>query len=201
MIGDLALLGIPVQGHFLAARAGHGAHVELVKLLNKELQKRTLQDRYQLGTTDKFVFDINAIERILPHRYPFLFVDRILELVPGEWVTGIKNVTIGDPFFQGHFPEHPIMPGVLVIESMGQVGGVLLLNTEANPDEKLVYFTGLDRVKFRHPVRPGDQLFVRVEMLYNRRGVCKMKGRAFVGDRLAAEAEMTAVVVNREEKE
>ena len=197
LIGDLALLGLPIKGHVLAARAGHGAHVELVKKLNKELQKKQLQQKYQVGTTDRYVFDVDAIQRILPHRYPFLLVDRILELVPGEWVTGIKNVTANEPFFQGHFPDHPIMPGVLVVEAMGQAGGVLLLNTAAKPGEKLVYFTGLDKVKFRKPVRPGDQLFLRVEMVFFRRGVCKMKGRAFVDDQLAAEAEMQAVVVDK----
>jgi UDP-3-O-[3-hydroxymyristoyl] N-acetylglucosamine deacetylase/3-hydroxyacyl-[acyl-carrier-protein] dehydratase len=197
LIGDLALLGIPIKGHVLAARAGHGAHVELVKKLNKELQKKQLQQKYQVGTTDRYVFDVDAIQRILPHRYPFLLVDRILELVPNEWVTGIKNVTANEPFFDGQFPDHPIMPGVLVIEAMGQAGGVLLLNTAAQPGEKLVYFTGLDKVKFRKPVRPGDQLFLRVEMVFFRRGVCKMKGRAFVEDQLAAEAEMQAIIVDK----
>lgn len=197
LIGDLALLGIPIKGHVLAARAGHGAHVELVRKLKKEVEKRQLQKKYQVGALDKCVFDINAIQKILPHRYPFLFIDRILDLVPGEWVTGVKNVTANEPFFEGHFPDHPIMPGVLVIEAMGQTGGVLLLNTAANPDEKLVYFTGLDNVKFRKPVLPGDQLYIRVEMIYYRRGICKMKGRAFVGEQLAAEADMQAVVVDR----
>jgi UDP-3-O-[3-hydroxymyristoyl] N-acetylglucosamine deacetylase/3-hydroxyacyl-[acyl-carrier-protein] dehydratase len=198
LIGDLALLGMPIHGHVLAARAGHSAHVELCKLLNKELQKRRLQRQYQTGATGAFVFDVTAIQKILPHRYPFLLVDRITELVPGERVTGIKNVTIGEHFFQGHFPGQPIMPGVLVVEAMGQVGGVLLLNTAAEPEKKLVYFTGLDKVKFRHPVTPGDQLVVKVEMVLYRRNVCKMHGRAFVGDELAAEAEMQAVIVDRQ---
>jgi len=124
-------------------------------------------------------------------------VDRIVELRPGEWVSGIKNVTIGEPFFEGHFPGRPIMPGVLIVEAMGQVGGILLLNTTAKPEEKLVYFTGLDKVKFRKPVVPGDQLSIKVEMIKYRRGLCKMKGRGFVGGKLVAEADMTAVVVDR----
>lgn len=198
LVGDLSLLGMPIKGHVLAARAGHASHIELVKLLHKELQKRQLQAKYQFNVSSKCVFDIDAIMRILPHRYPFLLVDRILELIPGELVTGIKNVTINEPFFQGHFPGHPIMPGVLIIEAMGQVGGVLLLNTEANPDTKLVYFTGLDKVKFRKPVLPGDQLYIRVEMVFYRRGICRMLGRAYVGDQLAAEAEMQAAVVDRD---
>ena len=197
LIGDLALLGIPIKGHILAARAGHESHVELVRKLSKVLEKQQLQRKYQVSAPDKCIFDINAIQRILPHRYPFLMVDRIMELVPGEWVTGIKNVSVNEPYFEGHFPGHPIMPGVLVIEAMGQTGGVLLLNTEAKPGEKVVYFTGLEKVKFRKPVMPGDQLFIRVEMIYYKLGVCKMKGRAFVGDQLAAEAELQAVVVDR----
>ncbi|MCF7810338.1 bifunctional UDP-3-O-[3-hydroxymyristoyl] N-acetylglucosamine deacetylase/3-hydroxyacyl-ACP dehydratase [bacterium] len=200
LIGDLALLGIPIKGHVLAARAGHAAHVELVKKLKKQVEKKQLQRKYQVSSADKCVFDINAIKKILPHRYPFLLVDRIIEFVPGEWVTGIKNVSVNEPFFEGHFPEHPIMPGVLVIEAMGQTGGILLLNTTANPDEKLVFFTGMDNVKFRKPVMPGDQLQMRVEMVYNRRGICKMKGRAFVDGQLAAEADMQAVIVDRDSK-
>jgi UDP-3-O-[3-hydroxymyristoyl] N-acetylglucosamine deacetylase/3-hydroxyacyl-[acyl-carrier-protein] dehydratase len=198
LIGDLALLGLPVQAHVMCARAGHGAHVELVKLLRKELTKQQLKKKYQTGTTQNFVFDINAIKRILPHRYPFLFVDRILELVPGERVVGLKNVSGDEPFFEGHFPGRPIMPGVLIVEALGQCGGVLLLNTMAIPEEKLVFFTGLDAVKFRRTVVPGDQLILKVEMNFFKRGLCRMKGQAFVDDQLAAEAEMQAVVVDRE---
>lgn len=197
LIGDLALLGVPIKGHILAARAGHSAHVELCRLLNKELQKKRLQEQYQVQKSTDYVFDVEAIQRILPHRHPFLFVDRILELVPGERVTALKNVTINEDFFRGHFPGQPIMPGVLVVEAMGQAGGVLLLNTAAKPEEKLVYFTGLDKVKFRRPVRPGDQLILQVEMNYYRRNVCRMTGRALVNGELAAEAEMQAVVVDR----
>jgi len=198
LVGDLALLGMPLKAHVLCARAGHSAHVDLVKLLRKAAKKQQLKDKYQAGKTQNFVFDVNAIQRILPHRYPFLFVDRIIELTPGERVVGIKNVTGGEPFFQGHFPGHPIMPGVLIVEAMGQVGGVLLLNSQAEPEKSLVFFTGLDNVKFRKPVLPGDQLVLKVEMLFFKRGLCKMRGQAFVGDQLAAEAEMTAAVVDRD---
>ncbi len=197
LIGDFALLGIPIKGHVMVARAGHAAHVEMVRKMRKIYQERQLKKKYQRTTTTSYVFDINAIQRLLPHRYPFLLVDRILELEPGERVTGIKNVSMNEPFFQGHFPGHPIMPGVLVIEAMGQVGGVLLLNESSEPENSVVYFTGLDNVKFRRPVMPGDTLYFRVEMIYNRRGICKMKGEAFVGDELAAQAEMQAIVRER----
>ncbi|MBM3325507.1 MAG: bifunctional UDP-3-O-[3-hydroxymyristoyl] N-acetylglucosamine deacetylase/3-hydroxyacyl-ACP dehydratase [Calditrichaeota bacterium] len=199
LIGDLALLGMPVKAHVLCARAGHPSHVELVKLFKKEAAKKALQQKYSTGgkSADKAVFDVSAIQRILPHRYPFLLVDRIIELVPNERVTAIKNVTVNEPFFQGHFPERPIMPGVLLVEALGQAGGVLLLNTAAEPNKKLVYFTGLEGVRFRKLVVPGDQLILKVEMVFYKRNICRMKGQAFVDGQLAAEAEMQAVVVNR----
>ena len=181
----------------MAARAGHAAHVEMVRKMRKILSTRQLTRKYQRREDTSFVFDINAIKRILPHRYPFLLVDRILELVPGELVTGIKNVTANEPFFEGHFPDYPIMPGVLILEAMGQVGGVMLLNESSDPKKQLVFFTGLDKVKFRRPVLPGDMLYVRVEMIYFRRGLCKMKGTAYVGEELAAQAELQAIVRDR----
>lgn len=198
LIGDLALLGVPIIGHIMAARSGHAANVELVKLLRKEFEKKKIKSKYQQRAMGKgVVLDINAIHKILPHRYPFLLVDRITELVPREHVAGIKNVTANEPFFIGHFPGRPIMPGVLVIEAMAQVGGILLLDSESNPADKLVYFTGIDKVKFRKPVVPGDQLRFELDMVRYRQSICKMAGKAFVGEELVCEAELSAAVVNR----
>ena len=148
--------------------------------------------------TKSIVLDILEIQKVLPHRYPFLLVDRIVDLVPMKRVVGIKNVTMNEPFFQGHFPGYPVMPGVLILEAMAQTGGFLLLNTENDPSGKLVYFTGINKVKFRKPVVPGDQLRFEVEFLKLRRNICKMKGLAFVDDRMVCEAELTAAIVDKE---
>jgi UDP-3-O-[3-hydroxymyristoyl] N-acetylglucosamine deacetylase/3-hydroxyacyl-[acyl-carrier-protein] dehydratase len=197
LLGDLALLGMPLKAHVQAARSGHAANVELVKRIRKEYKKIQITSKYQGKRKGDFILDSQAIAKILPHRYPFLLVDCILDLVPQERVVGLKNVTINEPFFQGHFPDHPIMPGVLILEAMAQVGGILLLNTESNPEDKLVYFTGLDRVKFRKPVRPGDQVRFEVEMLKYRQSMCRMAGKAFVANELVCEAELSAAVVAR----
>ena len=197
LIGDLALVGLPIRGHVLAARSGHGAHVELARLLRKEYEKTLITRKYGSKSGTGYVFDAQAIERLIPHRYPMLLVDRILELTPAEKVVGLKNVTRNEPFFDGHFPGHSIMPGVLLIEAMGQTGGVLLLNSVENPESKVVYFTGLDNVRFRKPVIPGDQIIFTVEMSMFRRNICKMRGTARVEDVVVAEADMSAVIVDR----
>lgn len=197
LIGDLALLGVPLLAHVMAARAGHAANVELVKLLRKELEKRQIRSKYQDKKGDGFVFDAKAIQKILPHRYPFLLVDKIIDLIPREKVVGIKNVTNNEPFFPGHFPGHPIMPGVLIVEAMAQVGGIMLLNAQDEPEGKLVYFTGIDKVKFRKSVHPGDQIRFEVEMMKFRRSFCKIAGKAFVDNDLVCEAELSAAVVDR----
>lgn len=138
------------------------------------------------------------IQQVLPHRPPFLLVDRILELELGRRVVGIKNVTANEAFFQGHFPGHPIMPGVLILEAMAQAGGVLLMRTlNASGEKKVMYFSGIDKAKFRRPVVPGDQLRVSCEMLQLRSRSCRMRGEARVEDKLAAEAELLCVVVDR----
>lgn len=141
--------------------------------------------------------DIERILSVLPHRYPFLLVDRILEVDGTTRIVGLKNVTIGEPFFQGHFPGHPIMPGVLIVEAMAQVGGCLVMGTIERPETKVVYFMALDRVRFRRPVRPGDQLRLEVEVLQVRGPTCRMKGVAMVEGKVVAEAEMMAQVVDR----
>ena len=144
------------------------------------------------------MMQIGEILEILPHRYPFLLVDRILEIEPRKKAVGIKNVTVNEPFFQGHFPGRPIMPGVLILEAMAQVGGVLLLHDFAERKSKLIYFTGIDNAKFRRPVVPGDQLRLEVEILKLRSWTCKLKASAHVDGQLAAEAEILSAMVDRE---
>ena len=143
------------------------------------------------------MLDIQDIMKVLPHRYPFLLVDRILEIEENRKIVGLKNVTINEPFFQGHFPGHPIMPGVLIIEAMAQVGGMLLMGSVNDHQDKVVYFMSLDKVKFRRPVRPGDQLRFELEIVQMRGPVCKMTGVARVDGEVVAEAEMAAMVRDR----
>jgi beta-hydroxyacyl-ACP dehydratase FabZ len=139
------------------------------------------------------------IQETLPHRYPFLLVDRILEMELGKRVVGIKNVTINEPFFPGHFPGHPIMPGVLIVEAMAQVGGVLLMRSlDARAEKKVMSFTGSDRARFRRPVVPGDQIRIELEILQLRGQMCRMKAAAYVDGTLVAEAELSSVVVDRD---
>jgi beta-hydroxyacyl-ACP dehydratase FabZ len=145
---------------------------------------------------------LKEIWEVLPHRYPFLLVDRIVEIEMGKRVVGLKNVSINEPFFTGHFPGHPIMPGVLILEAMAQVGGFLLMRSlGARAEKKVVYFTGIERARFRRPVVPGDQIRFEVEVLHLRRQMCRMKGAALVDGKVAAEAEMSAVVVDRDPQE
>jgi len=145
------------------------------------------------------MMDIQEILAILPHRYPFLLVDRVLSLDPGKSIVGLKNVTMNEPYFQGHFPGHPIMPGVLIIEAMAQIGGVLAYKSAEGSEGKLVFFLGIDKAKFRQPVYPGDQLRIEVEVLRQRPPFWKLKGLAYVGERLVAEAELKAMLGERDE--
>ena len=143
------------------------------------------------------MMDIARIIESLPHRYPFLLVDRILEVTDATRVVGLKNVTINEPFFQGHFPGHPIMPGVLIVEAMAQTGGVLLLSSVEHPQDKVVYFMSLDNVKFRKPVVPGDQIRMEVELVQNRGRTIRLRGQALVDGAVVAEADMMARIVDR----
>jgi UDP-3-O-[3-hydroxymyristoyl] N-acetylglucosamine deacetylase/3-hydroxyacyl-[acyl-carrier-protein] dehydratase len=192
LIGDLALLGMPIQGHIRARLAGHATNVEFTRLLAKT--ERRMPRIYP--PRDPQHWDIASIMAIMPHRYPFLLVDRISEIVPGKRVTGFKNVTINEPFFQGHFPGHPIMPAVLIIEAMAQVGGVLLLSNVEDPRGRLVYFSGIDNARFRNPVSPGDQLRFELELVRLRGPICKMRGTAWVGDKVVAEADLMSTIVD-----
>ncbi len=197
LIGDIALLGVPIKGHILAARSGHKTNVELVKKLRKIYKKQQLQKIYQKKKTKDIVFDINAIQKILPHRYPFLLVDKIVEFEAMESIVGIKNVTINEPFFQGHFPNHPIMPGVLIVEAMAQTGGIMLLNTFENPQDYVAYFASINNVKFRKPVLPGDTLRFELKVISFKRSLAKMHGDAFVGDTKVCEGDFLAKIIKK----
>ena len=186
-VGDLTLAGARIRARIVARRPSHRGTVQLVRAMRAALRRGPTVA--ELG--------IEEIMKVLPHRYPFLLVDRILELEPGKRVVGIKNVTINEPFFAGHFPGHPIMPGVLIIEAMAQVGGMLLLGAIEDPSSKVVYFTSLNDVKWRRPVKPGDQLRFELDLLQVRGMMCKMKGVAKVDGETVAEAEMGAMVRDR----
>lgn len=193
LIGDLALLGMPIQGHIIAEYSGHDTNIAFTKLLARTERR---QSRIYPPRKPDY-WDIVSIMKVMPHRYPLLLVDRILELESGRRVVGLKNVTINEPFFDGHFPGHPIMPAVLITEAMAQVGGVLLMSSVDNPGNKLVYFSGIDRARFRKPVVPGDQIRFELEMIKIRGPLCKMRGVAYVDGDLVAEADLLSTIVDR----
>jgi UDP-3-O-[3-hydroxymyristoyl] N-acetylglucosamine deacetylase/3-hydroxyacyl-[acyl-carrier-protein] dehydratase len=197
LLGDLALTGVNIKAQILAARPGHQNNIEFARLLRNYYKKKQLTRKYQDVTKKGIVFDIEAIKKILPHRYPFLLVDSIIEFEPEKRAVGIKNVTNNEPFFQGHFPQKPVMPGVLIVEAMAQVGGILLLNEREGVENMLVYFMGIDKVRFRKLVQPGDQLVMELDMLKSRRTTFKMAGKAYVRGELVCEAEMMAAVADQ----
>ncbi len=192
LLGDLSLLGGPLLGHISAVRAGHQSHVAFVKHLR---ETQPFPGRRLGGPPEEW--DITAVMDIMPHRYPLLLVDRITNIEEGHRIEGYKNVTINEPFFVGHFPGHPIMPAVLIVEAMAQVGGLLLLNSVDDPNDKLMYFMGIDAAKFRRPVVPGDQLRFVLTLLKHKGRTSKMRGEAYVDGQLVAEAELLATVVDR----
>jgi len=194
-IGDLVLAGARVRARIVAIRPSHAGTVTLVR----ELVRAAARPRGSTAGRDVMAdgMSIDEIMQVLPHRYPFLLVDRILEIEGRRRIVGIKNVTINEPFFQGHFPGHPIMPGVLIIEAMAQVGGMLLFGSVEDAREKVVYFMSLDNVRWRKPVKPGDQIRFELEVLQIRGPVCRMHGVARVDGELVAEADMAAMVRDR----
>lgn len=194
IIGDMALIGKPIKGRIIATRPGHKINNKLARLIRKQIKQNEVQPPIYEPNKEP-VFDINKIKELLPHRYPFLMVDKIIE-IGQKHIVGIKNMTTNEPFFQGHFPQEPVMPGVLQIEAMAQVGGLLVLSQVEEPERYSTYFLKIDNVKFRNKVVPGDTLIFRLNLTSEiRRGIANMKGYAFIGDKLVSEAEFTAQIV------
>ena len=198
VIGDLALIGKPIRGKIVATKPGHTANVEFAKILKKHLtEKRRLLGIPKYDPDKEPVYDIIQVSQMLPHRFPFLLVDKIVELSESH-VVGIKNVTMNEPFFQGHFPENPIFPGVLQIEAMAQTGGILALHSVQDPGNWDTYFLKIENTKFKAKVVPGDTLILKMELLEPiRRGIVHMQGTAYVGNRIVSEGELTAQIVRR----
>lgn len=196
VIGDLALCGMPIKGRIIATRPGHMANVEFAKLIRKEIKKRALKPEVPHYDPNKEpVCDINDIKKMLPHRPPFLLIDKIIELKERS-IVGVKNVTMNEPFFVGHFPDEPVMPAVLQIEAMAQAGGIFILSQLEDPGAYSTYFLKIDNVKLRKKVVPGDTIIFKLELMTEfRRGMANMKGTAFVGDTVVSEGEFMAQVV------
>lgn len=192
LIGDLATIGMPIKGHIIAIRPGHKSNIEFAKLIKKQIKQ--IRKVPQIDVTADPIYDINDIKKMLPHRPPFLLVDKIMKMTDKS-IVGLKNITMNEPFFVGHFPDEPVMPGVLQIEAMAQCGGILVLSTIPDPENYATYFMKITDVKFRQKVVPGDTLIFQLDLLSPiRRGLCHMKGTAFVGNKVVMEAELLAQI-------
>jgi UDP-3-O-[3-hydroxymyristoyl] N-acetylglucosamine deacetylase / 3-hydroxyacyl-[acyl-carrier-protein] dehydratase len=197
LIGDLALSGVHVKGQIIAARPGHKANIEFARKIKTLHRQKKIEDKYKTsGSKQGVVFDVNAIQKILPHRYPFLLVDKIISFSDKN-IEGVKNVTINEPFFVGHFEGNPIMPGVLQLEAMAQIGGILLLNTIENPNDVWVYFLAIDNARFKKPVIPGDTLHFKLELKSIKRNICMLSGKAYVDGVLVCEADLVSSFVKK----
>lgn len=197
MMGDLALVGIPIKAQILAARPGHKSNIEFAKLLRKQYLQQKKKDRINPKKNKELILDINDILKVMPHRFPMLLVDRIIYMDKEEnIIVGVKNVTINEPFFPGHFPMQPVMPGVLICEAMGQVGGLLLWNSK-DVENKLMFFSGFDNVRFKKPVVPGDQLVMEVKLVSRKFGIITFQGSCFVDGEVVCSGELKVAIVNK----
>ena len=194
IIGDMALIGKPIKGRLIAYRPGHKINNNLARLIRKDIKLNEVQPPVYDPSLEP-VMDNIRIRELLPHRYPFLMVDKIIHMTD-KYIVGVKNITTNEPFFTGHFPQEPVMPGVLQIEAMAQTGGLLVLSGLDDPEKYSTYFLKIDNVKFRHKVVPGDTIIFRVELSSEmRRGIATMRGLAFIGDKVISEADFTAQIV------
>lgn len=194
LIGDIALVGRPIQGRVVAVRPGHGINNKFTRMLRKEVKHTEIQSPVYDPNKAPLI-DVNGVRSLLPHRYPFLLVDKIIEM-DKKHAVAVKNVTVNEPFFQGHFPQEPVMPGVLIIEAMAQAAGVLVLNNVEEPERYSTYFMKIDNVKFRQKVVPGNTLLLHVALTTEiRRGCATVKGYAFVGEKIVCEAEFMAQII------
>ncbi|MCO5251578.1 MAG: bifunctional UDP-3-O-[3-hydroxymyristoyl] N-acetylglucosamine deacetylase/3-hydroxyacyl-ACP dehydratase [Candidatus Kapabacteria bacterium] len=197
MIGDLALIGVPLKAQILAARPGHASNIEFGKLIRTKYLENKIKFKKPFPN-DKKSLDISDIMKILPHRYPFLLIDRIISIDDeNSIIIGLKNVTINEPFFGGHFPDKPVMPGVLILEALAQAGGLMITRKVENIDNKLAFFMGIKNAKFRKPVFPGDQLIMEVKLISKRLNTFLFEGKAMVDGQIVAEAEFQAALVDK----